>query len=70
VRLPQTSVGRWTLWTLAATLPLGFAAFFLAKRWQPVDDFEAWWRQREHVRSNGHHVALPRDRARRDDLFV
>jgi len=70
VQLRTPSLGRWTLWTLAAALPLGCAAFFLAKRWQPADDFEDWWSQRERVRANGHRVAPGRASARRDDLFV
>jgi len=62
---------RWSLWTLAAAVPLGCAAFLLA-RWRgpKLDDFEDWWRQREHLRTNGHHAAESGGTARRDDLFV
>lgn len=70
MRLRIATWGRWSLWTLAAALPLGCAAFFLARRWQPVDDFEDWWRQRDKLRTNGHHIGEARGTARRDDLFV
>jgi hypothetical protein len=69
VRLQTAKVGRWTLWTLAAALPLGCAAFFLAER-RRLNDLEAWWTQRERIRANGHALPPARERARRDDLFV
>jgi hypothetical protein len=62
-------LGRWTLWTLVAALPLGCAAFFLSRR-RRADSYEEWWRQRERLRGNGHHQAPAHDRVRRDDLFV
>jgi len=60
-------LGRWSLWTLAAALPLGLAALLVTRRRRRGDALVAWWRQRERLRINGHHVG---DAARRDDLFV
>ena len=63
-------LGRWSIWALAAVVPLGCAAFFLSRRRRTSDDYEAWWRQREQVRTNGNHVEPGRGLPRRDDLFV
>ena len=66
MRYRPAGLRRWTLWTLAAALPLGCAALILAWRRRRSDDFEEWWRQRERLRANGHHYDL----ARKGDLFV
>jgi hypothetical protein len=54
---------------LAAALPLGFAAWFLARERRRAAELEDWWQHREHVRSNGRH-GDPARVIRRDDLFV
>ena len=69
MRYGSADVGRWSLWALAAALPLGFAAWFLARERRRAAELEEWWQQREHVRSNGRHVD-PARVSRRDDLFV
>jgi len=60
-------LGRWSLWTLVAALPVGVAAVLVTRRRRRGDNLEAWWRRRAHLRTNGHHAG---DAARRDDLFV
>jgi hypothetical protein len=70
VRHETARLGRWSFWTLVAALPLGCAAFLLARRRRRADDFEAWWRQREELRGNGHLPGHVRASGRRDDLFV
>jgi hypothetical protein len=70
-RMRRATLTRWSLWTLAAALPLGCAAaFVLARRGRrAADDYEHWWQSRERLR-NGNHAAFPQDRLRRDELFV
>ena len=70
MRARTATLGRWSLWTLAAALPLGCAALFLAWRRRRSDDYVAWWRQRELARANGRRLGPTHDRVRRDDLFV
>jgi len=69
MRYGSADLGRWSLWALAAALPLGFAAWFLARERRRAAELEEFWQQREHVRSNGRHVD-PARASRRDDLFV
>jgi hypothetical protein len=66
MRYRTAGLGRWTLWTLAAALPLGCAALLLAWRRRRDGQYEEWWRHRERLRANGHH----HDLARKGDLFV
>jgi hypothetical protein len=55
----KTTTSGWRPWALsAATLSMGCAAvLFFLKRWasRASDDevYEAWWRHRDKVRSNG-----------------
>jgi len=69
MRYGSADLGRWSLWALAAILPLGCAAFLLARHRRESAELDEWWGQRERVRANGHHVEAARV-IRRDDLFV
>ena len=61
---------RWSLWTLLAVIPVGCAAFVVARRRRTADDFEAWWRSRQRLRDQLDHTTPIYDGVRRDDLFV
>lgn len=70
MRHQTAKLGWWSLWALAAAVPLGCAAFLVTQWRRRPDDFETWWSHRERARTNGHDLPPARGRARRDDLFV
>jgi hypothetical protein len=66
----------WRPWALgAAAISMGCAAaLFFLRRWASrasADEvYEAWWRHRDQIRSNGHRPSAPSSRSENPELFV
>ncbi|MGH7341622.1 MAG: hypothetical protein ACREKH_14110 [Candidatus Rokuibacteriota bacterium] len=54
-RVVKATVSGWRPWAIGAALSMGCAAFLFFRRTRSTaaDSYEAWWRHREDVRSNG-----------------
>jgi hypothetical protein len=76
VERKSTATSDWRPWALgAATLSMACAAaLFLLKRWvsrASADEvYEAWWRHRDQIRSNGHPPSTTTGRSENPELFV
>jgi hypothetical protein len=75
-RTIKSTTSGWRPWALgAATFSMACAAaLFFLRRWasRAAEDevYEAWWRHREQIRTNGHRPPATTGRTENPELFV
>jgi hypothetical protein len=73
-RMVNTTSRGWRPWAIGAAVSMGAAALFFAWRGLATlrarSDYEAWWRQRDRVRANGHKSTPAGERTGNPQLFI